>query len=198
MNTLTKIAIALLALIAQPVLGQVAPNAVAVSTSDEMLALARNIVAKGFPVDARHAMFASSMDSVMKQIRGAQGVEGADAGVLAIIDRHTSSMRDQALVVVDRHAPAIFDAVARAYARNFSIDELKVIDAFAGTQAGQHFISRGASLLADPDVSAANQAYIAEVLAMLPVEREKIAAETRDYLAKHPEVLEHMRKKPKT
>jgi hypothetical protein len=162
------------------------PSVAVAGISDEALALAREIIAKGFPVESRRAMFDGVMANMMQQMRSAQGPMSEDPGVDAILDRHLGRMRARMLLVTDKHSDAMFDAFAVAYARNFPIEELRVIRDFASTTAGQHYISRSSSLLSDPAVAAANQAYMSDVMAVIPEVQKPLVDELKAYHAKHP------------
>ena len=128
------------------------------------------------------------MDSVMEMLRGQQGPGMDDPGMRAIIDRYVASTRESALASVDQHAASIFEAIARAYAREFSIDELRHIRDFASTPAGQHFLSRSSAVLQDPDVMAANKAFVGDVMTITKDRQSALVQEIAAYLRLHPEI----------
>lgn len=50
------------------------------------------------------------------------------------------------------HTAAIREATAQAYAREFSVDELQQMIAFAQSPTGKHYLSRGADVETDPAI----------------------------------------------
>lgn len=171
--------------------GTVSAQGVAVASepSDQNLTLAREIVANGFPPEIRHSMYDSIFKNIMTQMRNATGGQSEDPGIKAIVDRNIEAMRKDMLLAVDRHTPAIFDSFARAYARGFSTTDLFVIRDFSRTTAGRNFISRSGQLLGDPDVAAANQAFMRDALTTMGPTSERLKAELTEYLKAHPSAV---------
>lgn len=153
------------------------------------LALAREIIENGYPPEIRHSMYDSVMANVMAQMRKATEGDSQDPGIRAIVDRSIEMMRKDMLVAVDRHTPAIFDSFARAYARSFSTADLMVIRDFSRTSAGRAFISRSSQLLGDPDVAAANQAFMRDALISIGPNVDKLRDELIQYYKAHPSAI---------
>jgi hypothetical protein len=149
------------------------------------IALATEIIDIAYPPDSRHAMMARAEETIMTQARAA--AMAASGGTLDdearhIFDRFMDRIRTVSNRQIDEGAPALFTAIARAYARNFTYDELVQIRAFVGTPAGTAFMQRSSDLLADPDVARANTAYMAATLqALQPLEQE-LMEELRAYV----------------
>jgi hypothetical protein len=91
--------------------------------------------------------------------------------------------------VISRHLPRMHDAIATAYAREFSAAELGEIVAFGRTAAGRRYFQQSSRLLSDRDVAAANTAYLGEAQQLNQQFSAGVRQEVTDYLAKHPEVL---------
>jgi len=90
--------------------------------------------------------------------------------------------------VMMKHLPIQMQAMATAYAREFSLAELKEIHAFAATPAGSHYLSQSLAIIGDPAVAKANTDEIAEIQTatqdLIPAFKEKAIA----YLKAHPDV----------
>ncbi len=152
------------------------------------LTLATEILDIAYPPEMRQAMMARATDTLMEQARSAaeQSLGGAmDDDARRIFDRFIERVRAVSNRQIADGAPAIFIAMARAYARIFSYAELVQIRAFVGTSAGTAFMQRSTNLLADPDVARANTAYMRDAFrALEPLEAE-LREEVRAYLESH-------------
>ena len=81
---------------------------------------------------------------------------------------------------INRFIPHQFEAMEQAYAREFTLEELTQVNQFAQTQAGQRYLQRSQTLLNDPDVVAANQAFFEDAqrirAARMPILIERMRA----------------------
>ncbi|MBV8685123.1 MAG: DUF2059 domain-containing protein [Alphaproteobacteria bacterium] len=150
--------------LAAPCLAQSAPDPVAATApvDPDRLAIAEEVVALAFPVERRPAMFSRINDALMSQMRAALfgGMDGPpDPGAEAIFQRYFERVRAESDRLNALISPQLFAAVARAYARAFTRDELVQIRAFAATPAGAKYLHRAPELLSDPDVAAVNTAH---------------------------------------
>jgi hypothetical protein len=148
----------------------------------EILAIARQIVDMAAPPETRRAMLLDSIDTMMAQVRAAalQGVE-PDAGAEAIMTRHMARVREMTGRLIDSETPAIFAAIARAYARNFTLSELQEIRAFVSTPTGAKYFRTAGQLLADPDVAQANTAYMTSALRELTTVQTELRQDLTEY-----------------
>ena len=155
------------------------------------LALGRQVIAIMYPPERRDAMMNEMVSALMAQIRGGTTLPPmfADPGLKAIMDRAFASMPGRLMPVISRHLPRMHEAIATAYAREFSQAELSEIVAFARTPAGQRYFQRSGGLLSDRDVAAANTAYLGEAQQLNQQFSAQVRQDVTDYLAKHPEVL---------
>jgi hypothetical protein len=154
----------------------------------ERLALANEVIALAFPPEQRRAMFSRVTEALMAQIRTAMlgDPEAArDPGAEAILQRYFDRLLAQSDRSITAASPTLFAALARAYARAFTRDELIQIRAFVATPAGAKYIQRSAELLSDPDVAAANTAYMAQVLKDVEPIRADLQRELMAYFEKH-------------
>ncbi len=137
----------------------VAPPGAATELDPAKLAISRQIIAVVLPPDQREKMLETVLDSMMRNMLSG-ALQGTGQGdevrnnpkVRSVFERFMD--RERALQMADlREAmPDLVEAYARAYARNFSLDDLKVIKAFVDTPAGARYVQRGAALMSDPDV----------------------------------------------
>jgi hypothetical protein len=152
------------------------------------LALARQILTIGIPPEKRVQMFSSIIDSISDQARKSMEALpfAKDKDFKALMDRSTQRMWGEMKPIMTAALPDIFESMARAYAREFSADDLNAMLAFARTPAGQHFFERSPLILKDPDVQAANQRMSAQMLTKLPEIMRENRQDIEDYVAKHP------------
>lgn len=155
------------------------------------LALGRQIIAIMYPPDRREAMMGDMVNALMAQIRAGTQLPPmfSDPGLKGIMDRYFAAMPGRLMPLISRHLPRIHEAVATAYAREFSAAELGEILAFARTPAGQRYFQRSGGLLSDRDVAAANTAYLAEAQQLNQQFSSQVRQEVTEYLGKHPELL---------
>ena len=162
------------------------PTAKPAPVDPTALAIAHQILAIGMPPEKRSLMFGSIMDSINDQAR--KNVESLgltkDKDLQAVMDRSTQRMWDEMKPIMNAALPDIFESMARAYAREFSTDDLNALLAFVKTPAGQRFFERSPMILKDPDVQAANQRMGAKLLAKLPQIMQENVRDIEDYAAK--------------
>ena len=165
---------------------QVPPTAKSAAPDPASLALAHQVVTIAYPPEKRSQMYASIMDSIIAQTRkNVQGkVATGDKDFDAIVDRAMQRMYDQMKVTINAAIPDYFAAFERAYARDFSRDDLQAILAFAKTESGQHFFERSTQILKDPDVQAETQRMQAQLLAKMPDIQRQVMKDVQDYVAK--------------
>jgi hypothetical protein len=150
------------------------------------LALAQQILTIAFPPANRSKMYASVMDSIVEQTRKTMDTASltGDKEFQAILDRSSKRMMDQLRATMDASIPDYFESFARAYARDFSSDDLNAILAFVKTPAGQHYFERAPTLLNDPDVQASNQRMMNQLVAKLPEITRQNMQDVQDYIAR--------------
>jgi hypothetical protein len=150
------------------------------------LAVARQILTIGFPPEKREQMFNSIIDALLAQTR--QNVALAkfsdDKEFQALLDRANQRMFAAMKASLTGAIPDYFDAMARAYARGFSADDLNAILAFVKTPAGQHYLERSSQLLKDPDVALAGQRMTGQLMAKMPDIIAENMKDVQDYVAK--------------
>jgi hypothetical protein len=173
---------------AMPVSAQAQPASApkAEGVNPASLAIAHQILSIGMPPENRSQMLGSVVDSLVEQIRKSSENLGLtkDKDFQAVMDRSTHRMWDEMKPIMNAALPDIFENMAHAYAREFSIDDLNALLAFVKTPAGQHFFERAPMILKDPDVQAANQRMIAQFAGKMPEIMRENQQDIEEYVAR--------------
>jgi hypothetical protein len=157
--------------------------------SQSSLDEARAIIDVMMPPAKRPEIFAALTSTIMTQMRANATRQMLDPGLRQIIGDFLDTVPARMAPVTEKHIPALVDAMVQAYAREFTLDELRQIRAFADSPAGGHYLSRSTALVADPYVVAANQNYLKEATDLATSLRPELLAKVNAYLAKHPDTL---------
>ena len=161
------------------------------------LAVARDIIAVIYPPETRDAMFEDMMRQVAGQFGSAIMTDPVfeEPGIRAIMDEFLAGLPQRLMPAIKKHMPSMLEATAVAYTREFNLEELEDIRAFARTDTGNHYFGRLTYLLGDPAVAEANKAYFAELQGMQESVKVEIQAKLMEYLVANPEVLDRVRKR---
>ena len=149
------------------------------------IAIAQQILEIAFPPTKRSEMYASIMDSVVEQSRKAMEAQGGsgDEQFDALVNRSVDRMYAEMTATLNESIPDVFASFARAYARDFSRDDLDAILAFVKTPAGQRYFQRAPYLLKDPDVQAAMERSMTQLAKKLPEIQKETTRDVEDYVA---------------
>lgn len=188
----------LLALAALAGQGQFASPAAAqqvAAVDPARLELGRQIIAIMYPQEKRQAMASSLVENVLAQFRSSMSdpTTYADPGMKKILDDAFASIPQRLSPAIQAHLPRLIEAMARAYAREFSAAELQETLAFARTPSGRHYLQSSATIMADRDIAAANSTYFNQVQQV----SQQISADFRrnvtTYLQAHPDLAARLR-----
>ena len=137
------------------------------------------------PPATRQAKLAERFKFLAEQTRASYASMPAskDPEFSAIVDKDMDDMWQGMVAVMGQHMPALYDAMARAYARKFSAPELREILAFAKTPAGLKFLQSGSLIAQDVDVMAVQQQMLVDMTAGLPARKKKTDAAIAGYVA---------------
>lgn len=153
----------------------------------ERLRLGREIIDLGFPAKMREGMFFGSVDSMLGQLRKVQFAQFAnDPAVKALLDEAIDGMVAEIKPIIRRNIPMFMDAYARAYAREFTREELVELRAFVATPTGRHFMARSTHVLEDPDFKAANEAYLRELNPIMQNGQKALLDKLLTHFREHP------------
>lgn len=149
------------------------------------IAIAQQILEIAFPPAKRSQMYASIMDSIVEQSRKSMEAEGGsgDKQFDALVNRSVDRMYAEMTATLNDSIPDVFASFARAYARDFSRDDLDAILAFVKTPAGQRYFQRAPYMLKDPDVQAAMQRSMTQLAKKLPEIQKDTTRDVENYVA---------------
>lgn len=155
-----------------------------VPPSPERLAVAQAIVVTAWPPERREAMMDKLIATFASQFRDSAHLETIEnPGFSAILRRYLDSIPGRLKPLVSDFIPRQMDAIAIAYARMFTLTELRDVLAFAQTPSGAQFMQRGIDAISDPDVAAVNTAYLTKVHQLSAEAAAEVAAEVQAYVA---------------
>jgi hypothetical protein len=123
---------------------------------------------------------AATMNNMMQGItRNPEFQSALDSkpGARDVFNRFADRQQEIGLADLRAHFPAMFDAMAHAYARRFTIDQMHELEAFFGTPTGQFYMSQANQIMSDPDVAAWQQSIVTRTMARMP---EEVAGLQRD------------------
>jgi hypothetical protein len=155
------------------------------SAEPASFALAKDVVETIIPPEQADTMMQQMMGSIMTQMQQALGSDVSDPGLRALLDRKMNSMPARFGPLLSKHLPSIRAAMACAYVREFSLQELREIGGFAGSPAGKHYLSRSMAMVSDPTVVMANQAYFSDAKVYFDSLRDELKSEIGEYQAKN-------------
>ena len=170
------------ALAATPVTATVQP------LDEPRLAVAREVVTIAWPPEQREAMMHKLMTTMMLQFKAGVQLEIiTDPGLKKIMEDYFDSIPKLLQPSVSDFLPKQMDAIARAYARKFTLGELQDVRTFAQTPSGSRFLHESMDVMSDPDVAAVNTAYFKDITALSQTVVADLKTKIETYLKDHPE-----------
>ena len=170
---LTSISIALASTTlaaAAPVLAESAPAPVAATSSPDSMKLAREFVAMtSGPGDI--------MDELGFNAWPAAAAAIEDKAERAAAEKYMRRLSDRIEPKVRLLMPALQEAYAAAYAREFSADELQQLILFARSPAGKHYMSLTSAVEGDEALVEAQERMWEEITPVLEETRKEFCAE---------------------
>lgn len=151
-----------------------AQPAVAATPSPERIALARQFVNLTVTEDDYvKLMRMAALQAATEKVLGS--ADGADTPP-DVIERGVDMFFAKFRPVLHERLPRLFEAYAQAYARKFSADELRAMNAFAATPSGKHYLAEREFVLEDPDVLQVQQELLqATTSVMQDLQKEQCA-----------------------
>jgi len=165
-----------------------APQPAAPADQAAKLAEAHAIIGVMFPESQRDSMYRKLQADVLKQMMPPREKWMQQPGVKEIFDEFIAQATAKQRVVLEKYLPLQMDAMALAYARRFSLAELKEIDAFAHSPAGGHYLVESVTILGDPDVAKVNTALVADVRAVTSAITPAFKQRLVEYVKAHPDL----------
>jgi hypothetical protein len=131
------------------------------------LAAAKALIAKIMPQERIDAMIDQMMRPMMANLRGAmlqspqmQAAFAKDAKAKATLDAFVDSEFQHSVALTKQSMPTMLEAMARAYARRFTVAQLNDVSSFFDTPSGKLYAEQAPTVMADPDVLAAQRAVM--------------------------------------
>lgn len=168
----------LLIALAAPAVSAAAPEpqpAPAAAPSAERLDLARRYVALEDPGDFIEVMRAAALHSA--------SAHAEDPDDQAGVERFMNRVFALAEPRLRARIPAIAEASAQAYAREFSADELREMIAFAQSPTGRHYMARSAAVETDPAILDAQHGMFEDLAPYIEQVGKECAEKARQRIA---------------
>lgn len=136
------------------------------------LAAAQALIDRIMPADQRDSMIEQMVRPMMENFRGAvfsgpkfETARAQNPKLAATIEAFMKDEFEHSIVTMKAAMPAMFNAIARAYARRFTLDQLQAIDAFFQTPAGHAYVTQAPLVMTDPDFLAVQRSMMADAMA---------------------------------
>ncbi|WP_213982514.1 DUF2059 domain-containing protein [Sphingomonas sp. dw_22] len=170
------------ALPAAPALAQTA-SSTATAPDPARLAAAQALIGKIMPADQRDAMIERMVRPMMENMRSAMmsspmfdAAKAENPKFAEVMDEFIKGEFEHSISMTKAAMPGMLDAMARAYARRFTLDDLKAISAFFETPAGRLYAAQAATIMSDPDVLAAQRTMMTEAMSGMQERVEALTA----------------------
>ncbi|SEM69958.1 hypothetical protein SAMN05192583_0909 [Sphingomonas gellani] len=171
------------------------------------LAAARPVIDQVWPLGTYQRIMRATMDQVlngtmssMYGMKAADLVKGTDPKAAkeagdrtlgemmaqndpAYQERMRRTMRvmtDEMTALMTRMEPGVRDALASAYARRFTADQLGELRRFFATPTGRAYAADSMTLMASPEMMAQMQQFAPQMMAAMPGIMAKVEAATKD------------------
>lgn len=160
--------------------------AVIAEPGPESLIKARALIDLIMPPAQRESMVNDMVLTMMKNLTGGLMQEPKMQSVIAehpkmetIFENFIDRQQTKALAMMQKNLPGMITAMQRAYARQFTVQQLEDITVFFATPTGQVYARNSTNIMADPDVAAWQRNSMQESMAALPAEINLLMAELK-------------------
>ncbi|WP_025560998.1 DUF2059 domain-containing protein [Sphingomonas sp. UNC305MFCol5.2] len=175
-----------------PVSAQTAPPPVT-APDPARLAAAQALIERIMPADKRDAMVEQMVRPMLDNAREAMSNAPMFADMARDNPKLASAMNgfmneefERSIATTKAAMPALFDAMARAYARRFTLDQMRDIGNFFKTPSGRAYIETAPTIMSDPDVQAAQRAMMNQTMAGMQERMAKLVETLRAEAKKQP------------
>lgn len=145
------------------------------------LAVAQALIDKFLPADRRDAMVEAMIKPMMDNMRSAmiespmfEELKAKNPKLLEVMNVFVNGELDRSIATTKAAMPLMLEAMARAYTRRFTLDELKAISAFFDTPAGRAYTAQSTTIMSDPDVLAAQRAMMTQAFSGMQERMESL------------------------
>ena len=150
----------------------------------QSFATALQVVQAILPPSEADTMMKQMINAIVPQFQAGFGPELDDPGLQAILDKRMATISTVLMPVISKHIPSMSNAMACAYVREFSPAELAELLTFSKTPTGRHYLLKSTSMVGDPSVVAANQAYFADLKPAAEAFGEEVRQDVSEYRRK--------------
>jgi hypothetical protein len=161
------LATALVLAVAVPAAATAQTAPVAQAPEPARIAAAKALIAKVMPQERVDAMIDQMMRPMMENLRNAmaqapqmQAAFAKDPKAKAMLDAFVDEELRHSMALTKSSMPTMMDAMARAYARRFTVAQLNDVSTFFDTPSGKLYAEQAPTIMADPDVLAAQRAVM--------------------------------------
>ena len=158
-----------------PALAQPAPAMPTGAPDPARIAAAERLLTVLMPPGRFQAMIdgvTQSMErNVVQSLRGNPTMAtllGDDPRARPILDRYIARLTASSTAAMKTGQPEMMAAMTRAYARRFTVEQMREVEAFFTTPTGQAYMEQGTTIMGDPDVAAWQRKVVAEQFAKMP------------------------------
>lgn len=149
-------------------------SATAPAPDPARLAVARTLIDRFLPPDRRDAMVEQMIRPMAENARDAVFAAPSFAEMRAENPEFVAKMNgfmaeefERTIAMTKAAMPEMLEAMARAYARRFTLAQLEAIDGFFQTPAGRAYAEQAPAIMTDPDVLAAQRKMMTEAMAAM-------------------------------
>jgi len=175
-----------------PVSAQTAPPPVT-APDPARLAAAQALIERIMPADKRDAMVEQMVRPMLDNAREAMSNAPMFADMARDNPKLASAMNgfmneefERSIATTKAAMPAMLDAMARAYARRFTLEQMRDVDDFFQTPSGRAYIETAPTIMSDPDVQAAQRAMMNQTMAGMQERMAKLVETLRAEAKKQP------------
>lgn len=147
---------------------QIAPPAVETPNADRVEA-ARGLLDLIMPPDQRAAMMTAMVEPMIANLQAGmmqspqlQSTITSNSEARALLMQFLAGQRSRALDLATSNMPGLMEASARAYARRFTVRELRNIREFFESRTGQTYLREASTIMTDPDIAAWQRGVMAQ------------------------------------
>lgn len=176
------LAVAVLAVTVPSVAAQTAPAA-APAPDPARLAAAQALMQRILPADKRDAMIEQMVRPMFENMRGAifsgpkfESAKAKNPELAATVETFMTDEFEHSIGLMKATMPAMLNAMARAYARRFTLEQLEAIDTFFQTPAGRAYVELAPTVMADPDFLAVQRSMMTDTMAGMQQRMTRLAA----------------------
>jgi hypothetical protein len=154
--------------------------ATAAAPDPARLAAAQALMSRIMPADKRDAMVEQMLRPMMENIRGAvlsgpkfEAARADNPKLAATVEAFMKEEFERSIETMKAAMPAMIDAMARAYGRRFTLDQLQALDTFFQTPAGRAYVEVAPTIMTDPDLLAVQRSMMTDAMTGL---QQRLAA----------------------